>query len=67
MTVCMFPGQGSQARGMGKDLFDHFAELTQTASDILGYSIAELCLEDPRKELNNTRFTQPALYVVNAY
>lgn len=66
MTVCMFPGQGSQAKGMGKDLFDRFADLTRSASDILGYSIEELCLEDPRKELNDTRFTQPALYVVNA-
>jgi len=66
MTVCMFPGQGTQTKGMGKDLFGRFAELTRTASDILGYSIEELCLEDPRKELNNTRFTQPALYVVNA-
>jgi malonyl CoA-acyl carrier protein transacylase len=62
----MFPGQGSQARGMGGALFDEFAELTAQADAILGYSIKELCLEDPRKELDNTRFTQPALFVVNA-
>jgi len=62
----MFPGQGSQARGMGADLFDEFAELTKKADKILGYSIKELCLEDPRRELNKTQFTQPALYVVNA-
>jgi malonyl CoA-acyl carrier protein transacylase len=62
----MFPGQGSQARGMGGTLFDEFAELTAQADAILGYSIKELCLEDPRKELDNTRFTQPALFVVNA-
>lgn len=62
----MFPGQGSQSRGMGADLFDEFAELTKKADKILGYSIKELCLEDPRRELNKTQFTQPALYVVNA-
>ena len=66
MKTYMFPGQGSQARGMGGSLFDEFPELTDKADKILGYSIKELCLEDPRKELKNTQFTQPALYVVNA-
>lgn len=67
MKTFMFPGQGSQAKGMGGTLFDEFQELTEKADRILGYSIKELCLEDPRKELNKTQFTQPALYVVNAF
>jgi malonyl CoA-acyl carrier protein transacylase len=62
----MFPGQGSQAKGMGADLFDRFTRLTEQADSILGYSIRELCLDDPRDELGKTRYTQPALYVVNA-
>lgn len=66
MKTYMFPGQGSQAKGMGGELFDHFADLTAKADAILGYSIKELCLQDPRDELGNTRFTQPALYTVNA-
>jgi malonyl CoA-acyl carrier protein transacylase len=66
MKTCMFPGQGSQAAGMGAGLFERFPELVEQADMILGYSIKELCLEDPRQELNNTEFTQPALYVVNA-
>jgi len=66
MKTFVFPGQGSQARGMGADLFDAFGTLTEKANDILGYSIKELCLEDPRRELNKTQHTQPALYVVNA-
>lgn len=66
MKTYMFPGQGSQARGMGGELFDAFPELTAKADEVLGYSIKELCLEDPRKELNKTQFTQPALFVVNA-
>lgn len=66
MKTFLFPGQGSQAKGMGGTLFDEFKDLTDTADKILGYSIKELCLEDPRKELNQTEFTQPALYVVNA-
>ena len=66
MITYMFPGQGSQMRGMGKDLFSKFPDLTQKADSILGYSIEDLCLNDPQKELNQTQFTQPALYVVNA-
>ncbi|MGO4778772.1 acyltransferase domain-containing protein, partial [Lysobacter sp. 2RAB21] len=66
MKTYMFPGQGSQARGMGGDLFDAYPELTAKADAVLGYSIKELCLEDPRRELGKTQFTQPALYVVNA-
>lgn len=66
MKVFMFPGQGSQARGMGGALFDEFEALTAKADSVLGYSIKELCLEDPRNELGQTQFTQPALFVVNA-
>lgn len=66
MKTYMFPGQGSQARGMGGSLFDEFPELTAQADAVLGYSIRELCLEDPRRELGKTQFTQPALFVVNA-
>lgn len=66
MRTYMFPGQGSQAKGMGAALFDEFREYTQLADSILGYSIKELCVEDPHQELNKTQFTQPALYVVNA-
>lgn len=66
MKTYMFPGQGSQARGMGGTLFEEFEDLTEKADKVLGYSIEELCLEDPRRELGKTQFTQPALYVVNA-
>ena len=66
MNTFMFPGQGSQCKGMGGALFDEFPELTRQADEILGYSIKDLCLEDPREELNKTAFTQPAMYVVNA-
>ena len=66
MKIYMFPGQGSQSVGMGAGLFDRFRHLTEQADAILGYSIRELCLDDPRDELGKTRFTQPALYVVNA-
>jgi len=66
MKIYMFPGQGSQFKGMGGSLFDEFSDYTDRADAILGYSVKTLCLEDPRQELGNTQFTQPALYVVNA-
>lgn len=51
---------------MGSNLFDEFPKLTQTADEILGYSIKQLCLEDPDQRLGLTQFTQPALYCVNS-
>lgn len=66
MLAYMFPGQGSQKRGMGQDLFEQFPEYTAQADTVLGYSIRALCLEDAQQQLNNTQYTQPALYVVNA-
>lgn len=66
MKAYVFPGQGAQFKGMGRELFQEFSEHADKADKILGYSIRELCLEDPRDELGITNFTQPALYVVNA-
>lgn len=66
MKAIIFPGQGSQFKGMGKDLFPLFPELVKNASDILGYSIEELCLTDSQGRLSQTQYTQPALFVVNA-
>jgi trans-AT polyketide synthase/acyltransferase/oxidoreductase domain-containing protein len=63
----VFPGQGAQNKGMGKDLFAAFPELTRRADEILGYSLERLCLEDPDNQLNQTQYTQVALYVVNAF
>ena len=63
-TLYVFPGQGSQYPGMGGDLYTEYAVARQIyarASDVLGYDIAELCFEDPKEQLNLTRFTQPAL------
>jgi len=66
MKTYIFPGQGSQYVGMGKPLFAEFPAYVEQASELLGYSISELCLADPNKQLNHTQFTQPALYVVSA-
>ena len=66
MKICLFPGQGSQSRGMGAELFDRYADWTADADRVLGLSIRELCVDDPRGELGLTQFTQPALYTVNA-
>ncbi|WP_090739065.1 ACP S-malonyltransferase [Paenibacillus sp. Mc5Re-14] len=66
MITYMFPGQGSQHKGMGGELFNEFREWTERADAILGYSIKALCLQDERQQLGHTQYTQPALYVVNA-
>ncbi len=66
MKICLFPGQGSQSKGMGAELFDRYPDWTAEADAVLGFSIRELCVDDPRGELGLTQFTQPALYVVNA-
>lgn len=69
MIAFVFPGQGSQKKGMGQGLFDEVREYAQIEQDVdalLGYSMRQLCLEDPGDKLKDTRYTQPALYVVNA-
>lgn len=60
----IFPGQGSQYRGMGSDLFEQFPaarEIYRRASAVVGYDMQDLSFRDPRDELDLTRFTQPAL------
>ena len=64
--ICLFPGQGSQSKGMGAELFDRYPDWTAEADAILGYSIRQLCVEDAENQLGLTQFTQPALYTVNA-
>jgi [acyl-carrier-protein] S-malonyltransferase len=60
----LFPGQGSQAVGMGKELADNYAVARQTfdeADDALGYKLSQLCCEGPEDQLRLTEITQPAI------
>lgn len=69
MLVYVFPGQGSQKKGMGQGLFDtvpEYRSLEPQVDQLLGYSMRQLCLEDAQGTLKDTRYTQPALYIVNA-
>ncbi|MGZ9223419.1 MAG: ACP S-malonyltransferase, partial [Anaerolineales bacterium] len=65
-TAFVFPGQGSQTVGMGKELADTYPVAKQTfeeADSILGFSLSRLMWEGASEELNETVNTQPALYV----
>ncbi|MGB8012640.1 MAG: ACP S-malonyltransferase [Terriglobales bacterium] len=60
----LFPGQGSQAVGMGKELAANYSVARQTfeeADDALGYKLSELCFEGPEEKLKLTEITQPAI------
>jgi len=60
----LFPGQGSQTVGMGKDLADHHPIARQTfeeADEALGYKLSQLCFEGPEEKLRLTEITQPAI------
>lgn len=66
MITYVFPGQGVQKKGMGAEVFDEFPELIAIADRVLGYSIKEICLENPEGKLSLTQYTQPAIFIVNA-
>jgi len=64
----LFPGQGSQFVGMGKDLYAKYAaakEIFDKADDILGMALSRFCFEGPVEELNDTANTQPAIFVTS--
>lgn len=67
-VALIFPGQGSQAIGMGKDLAEKYPVARQTfeeADDALGYKLSQLCFEGPEDKLRLTEITQPAILTVS--
>lgn len=67
-VALLFPGQGSQAVGMGKDLAGKYPLARQTfeeADEALGYKLSQLCFEGPEEKLRLTEITQPAILTVS--
>ena len=68
MFSVIFPGQGSQIVGMGKDFFEKYnlvKELFKEADDALGISLSKIILEGPKEELDLTINTQPAIFLIS--
>ena len=68
MFSVIFPGQGSQSVGMGKEFFDRFdivKKLFQEANETLNFDISKIILEGPSEDLNLTANTQPAIFLIS--
>jgi [acyl-carrier-protein] S-malonyltransferase len=68
MFSVIFPGQGSQIVGMGKDIYNKYnliQKLFEEADDTLGFSLSNLILNGPKEELGLTENTQPAIFLVS--
>ena len=68
MKTLIFPGQGSQTVGMGKELFNSFnlvKKIFKEADDKLNYPISKIILEGPESELKLTKNTQPAILTIS--
>ena len=66
MKALIFPGQGCQKAGMGKDLYENFPvarDLFEQANDYLGYRITDVMFEGTEEELMQTKYTQPAVFI----
>ena len=66
MKAYVFPGQGAQFTGMGKDLYENSPlaqELFEKANEILGFSITDIMFEGTAEELKETKVTQPAVFL----
>ena len=66
MKAYVFPGQGAQFTGMGKDLYENSPlakELFEKANDILGFRITDIMFEGTAEELKETKVTQPAVFL----
>ena len=68
MNALLFPGQGSQAVGMAKELFNNFnivKKIFNQADDKLNFKISKIILDGPEEELQLTKITQPAILTVS--